>query len=167
MIYRTKVDPWLPMVVSLAFVLPVAIGLYILTSGDGPASIGWILIAAGGLTVAILLVLGWPVTYDPGATRADGEPILLVRGGLLLRYEVPIAWISEVRPSSNPLSSPAWSLDRLEIVYRSPSKLPPSFPLLISPRDRDGFLDELARRAGNLDRDDDRLLRRQDMPAAP
>ncbi len=166
MVYRTKVDAWLPMVASLAFVLPFGIGLYILISGDGPASIGWLLMGVSGFVVVILLLLAWPVNYDPGATRADGEPILRVRGGLLLRYEVPIAWISEVRPSRNPLSSPAWSLDRLEIVYRSPSGLPPSFPLLISPRDRDGFLDELARRAGDLGREGDRLLRRHDAPAA-
>ena len=113
----------------------------------------------------VVLLVGWPMTYDPGATRSDGEPILLVRGGLLLRYEIPIAGISEVRPSNSVLSSPAWSYDRIEVISRSPKGFAGS--MLISPRDRDAFLDDLARRAGDLVRVGDRLTRRQDTHAAP
>jgi hypothetical protein len=89
-------------------------------------------------------MVGWPVDYDPGASGPAGEPVLLVRSGLL-RYKVPLAEISEVLPSAEARSSPAWSLDRLEVVYPTRGGFHRS--LLISPRDRDRFLDELAQRA--------------------
>ena len=92
--------------------------------------------------------------YDPGATGPDGEPILLVRSGRLIRYKIPLAQIREIRPSSELRSSASWSYDRIKVVYgvyRS---------LLISPRDRDRFLDELVRRANHLERVGDSLVRK-------
>ena len=111
-----------------------------------------------------MLLVAWPMTYDPGATRSDGEPILLVRGGLLLRYEIPIAGIREVRPSKSVRSSMSWSYDRVEVISTSPKGFAGS--LLISPRDREAFLDDLAQRARDLVRVGDRLTRRQDTHAA-
>ncbi len=82
---------------------------------------------------------------------------MLVRCGRRLRYRIPLADIREVRPSAELGSSPAsWSYDRLKVVYRSGS-IHRSLP--ISPRDRDGFRDELARRANHLQRDGDSLVR--------
>ena len=79
---------------------------------------------------------------------------MLVRCGRLVRYQIPLAEIREVRPSAELGSSPAsCSYDRIKVkygVYRY---------LLISPRDRDRFLDELARRANHLERDGDSLVR--------
>lgn len=62
--------------------------------------------------------------------------------------------ISEVRPTHNPLSSPALSLDRLHVQYG------PGFlkAVMISPADREGFLEDLAQQAG-LKRAGDRLAR--------
>jgi Bacterial PH domain len=124
-----------------------------------------VLILGPAILLLVLLLVAWPMTYDPGATRSDGEPILLVRGGLLLRYEIPIAGIREVRPSKSVLSSMSWSYDRIEVISRSPKGFAGS--LLISPRDRDAFLDDLVRRAGDLVRVGDRLTRRQETHAAP
>jgi hypothetical protein len=93
----------------------------------------------------------------PWRERSGWGPILLVRSGLL-RYEIPLAQISEVRPSPEAWSSPAWSLDRLKVVYPTRSGFHRS--LLISPRDRDGFLDELARSANNWERIGSSLLRK-------
>jgi hypothetical protein len=172
MVYRSKVDASPALVLSLVFGHPMVIGLYILISGepgDGLAPIGWLFIGATGLLVGIMLLIAWPMTYDPGVTRSDGEPILLVRGGRLLRFEIPIAGISEVRPFSNKMYSSmikmCWSYDRLEVISRSPRGFAGS--LLISPRDRDAFLDELAHRAGSLDRVGDRLVKRHTTPVAP
>ncbi len=157
MVYRTKGDCWSLVVTTM--ILPVA-GLVCLVVGEG--WVGWFLLTVGllvGLLFATILYL-WlaPVEYDPGARGADGEPILLVRCGRLLRYRIPLAEISAVRPSAELLSSPAsWSYDRLKVVYPTRSGVHRS--LLISPRDRDGFLDELARRANHLERDGDSLVR--------
>jgi Bacterial PH domain len=84
---------------------------------------------------------------------------LFVRCGRLTSYKIPLAEISEIRPSAELMSSPAlWSYDRLKVVYSARSGFHRS--LLISPRDRDGFLNELARRANHLERDGDSLARK-------
>ncbi len=61
--------------------------------------------------------------------------------------------IEEVVPSHNPLSSPALSLDRLHVRCRGSV-----FGLLISPRDKQGFLTELVARAPQLRIDGDRAV---------
>jgi PH (Pleckstrin Homology) domain-containing protein len=168
LIYRSKVDRSAMAGLFLPIILPVVLGLAILISDAGDALVGWILlligVVVGPLMGLLLLVFAWPMTYDPDATRSDGEPILLVRGGWLLRYEIPIAGIREVRPTKSILSSMSWSYDRIEVLYRSPKGIGNS--LLISPWDRDAFLDDLVRRAGDLVRAGDRLTRRQDTHVA-
>jgi len=61
--------------------------------------------------------------------------------------------IEEVVPSHNPLSSPALSLDRLHVRCRGSV-----FGLLISPRDKQGFLADLVARAPQLRIDGDRAV---------
>jgi hypothetical protein len=164
MIYHTKVDAGGPVNLLLVGALPAVMGVIILVAGSATEPMGWILLMLSPALVWLFLSIGWPVTYDPGATRADGEPILLVCVGRFLRYEIPLAGISGVRPCASIQSSASWSYDRLEIAYRLPGS---GFgrTLLISPRDRDGFLDELARRAGHLERTGDQLTRRHETHA--
>jgi len=100
-------------------------------------------VLVGGLYVGLV----FPVRYG----LADAY--LVVRFGLC-RQRIPLAAISEVKPTSNPLSAPALSLDRLHIrfgegVFKA---------VMISPADRNRFLDELARKAG-LNREGERLFR--------
>jgi Bacterial PH domain len=83
----------------------------------------------------------------------------------LLRYEIPIAGIKEVRPTNSVASSMSWSYDRIEVLCRS-LKVGYAGSLMISPKDRDAFLDDLGHRTG-LVRVGDRLTRRQDAHAAP
>jgi Bacterial PH domain len=156
MVYRTKGDCWWLVVTTM--ILPAA-GLVCLVEGE--AGLGWGLLTVGLLVALIFATILYlwlaPVEYDPGACGADGDPILLVRCGRRLRYRIPLAEIREVRPSAELGSSPAsWSYDRLKVVYRTGSI---NRSLLISPRDRDGFLDELARRAKHLERDGDSLIK--------
>jgi len=61
---------------------------------------------------------------------------LLVRSGPF-RWRVPIADIVRITPTTNALSSPALSLDRLRIEYGRGSAI------MISPRDKDQFLRDL------------------------
>jgi hypothetical protein len=69
---------------------------------------------------------------------------LLIRSGPF-RFRVPLAEITSVAPSRNPTSSPACSLDRLEIRYRGDRAR-----ILISPVDQAGFLEALARHCRQL-----------------
>jgi hypothetical protein len=68
--------------------------------------------------------------------------LLLIRSGPM-RYKVPLAEIEAVRSTRNPLSSPALSLDRLEITYGRRR-------IMISPEDKPRFLTELRARCPRL-----------------
>jgi hypothetical protein len=104
-------------------------------------------VAEAVLVAGIYLGLIFPMRYGLDDTH------LVVRFGLC-RHRVPLADISEVRPTHNPLSAPSLSLDRLQVQYGTGVFK----AVLISPTDRNLFLDELARKAG-LKREGDRLVR--------
>jgi hypothetical protein len=92
-----------------------------------------------GATFAFVLWVVYGTRY--GFTRRK----LLVRSGPF-RWTVPLRSIDSVRPSRNPLSSPAASLDRLEVRYAERRKR-----ILISPEDKAGFLRALVARAPHLE----------------
>jgi Bacterial PH domain len=165
MVYRTKIGSGFRIFVDWQIGLAV-VGLAFIVGGLAPLewaslTVGLSILTVGLSLIALLLLIVWPMDYDPGASGPDGEPILLVRCGRLVRYKIPLAEIREVRPSAELSSSPAsCSYDRIKVVYgvyRS---------LLISPRDRDRFLDELVSRANHLERDGDSLVRK-DRARAP
>jgi hypothetical protein len=62
-------------------------------------------------------------------------------------WRIPLAQITAVRPSNSLLSSPAMSMDRLEITYGSGRSI------LVSPLDKAGFLALLRRRVPRLGTD--------------
>ncbi len=133
MAHRSKVDWWLFALVATGLALSAGGGAFVLFTAQGTEQL-WI----GGFGVAVSLavvLITWPVRYEIAATE------LRVRSGVL-RWSLPLAWFLEARPSSNPLSAPAWSLRRLRLDYRRPDGRR-GF-LLVSPRDREAFLRELA-----------------------
>ncbi len=73
----------------------------------------------------------------------SGE-LLVIRCGPF-RFRVPLAELDSVEPTSNPLSSPACSLDRLLLRYGSRR-------IMISPADKLGFLAELQIRCPRVKR---------------
>lgn len=143
--YPSKVDWWLALALCLP---PVAIlvvcVLAVLTDATTDLLVS---LAAAAFMAAIYRGLVFPVRYGVDDTH------LMVRFGLC-RRRIPLASIVSVRPSRNPRSSPAMSLDRLCVRYGKGI----FNTVLISPADRRGFLDELARKAGL--RDDGDGLRR-------
>ena len=69
-----------------------------------------------------------------------------------LRWSIPLSSIQSVQPSRSVISGPAWSLDRLRVQTSGES-------LLISPKDRAGFLAALIQQDPALHRDGDRVTR--------
>ena len=130
-VYRSKIDTWLIAVLVPAMVAAGAVGLLATASGT-PATV-W----SGAFIVAIGLGLPWWVLVATHYTFAERE--LVIRSGPF-RWRVPVAEITDVSPTSNPLSSPALSLDRLRIEYGRKRWI------MISPRDREDFLRELEMR---------------------
>lgn len=62
---------------------------------------------------------------------------LIIKSGFMVNKTISIETISEISESNNPLSSPANSLDRLEINYSRKGTI------LISPKNKAGFLNQL------------------------
>jgi len=102
-------------------------------------------ITAASLFPLLLMAFVWAlvlwVLY--GTHYILGAELLLIRSGPM-RYRVPLAEVTSVRPTRNPLSSPALSLDRLEIVYGRRR-------ILISPEEKQRFLAELHARCPHLE----------------
>jgi hypothetical protein len=107
----------------------------------GGLGVGAVAVIASGDLAALGILLGaWvllaalcvPCDY----TLMDAE--LVVRSGFI-KWRVPYDQITRVQPTRNPLSAPAWSLDRIEIGYGSKA-------ILISPADAERFLLSLASR---------------------
>jgi len=124
-VFKSKIDIWLGLVIiiSVLFCLAVTIGM------------AFIMDAAGMLFSIIVLALGvlLPLWILFGTRYVVAEDSLDVKSGPFT-WHIPISSICSVRKTRNPLSSPALSLDRLQIHYQSDKSL------MVSPKDRQGFL---------------------------
>ena len=127
------------MVIGGLLLLVQAANLIIVKGFHHPET--WILCVAFIFYFCILVLLAYPVNYE--ITNSTLE----IRSGILLHYKISLSSIVRVVPTRNPLSSPAWSLDRLRIDYLKNSK---KRVVLISPKDKKTFLSELIERTPSL-----------------
>jgi hypothetical protein len=133
-VYRSKTDAWLVAVVVFSAIASLFGAIVVLFAGF---SVAWALAAfIAGIGAGLPLWLLYSTHY----TLGQGQ--LVVRSGPFT-WRITIADITSVTPTSNPLSSPALSMDRLRIEYGKGASL------MISPRDKNRFLNDLeaARRA--------------------
>jgi hypothetical protein len=107
------------------------------------------------LLISVLLIfLAAFVLWTLYGTRYTlTESILIVQSGPF-RWVIDLEAIMEVFPTRNPLSSPACSLDRLQIRYRKSR-----FGMMISPQDKAGFLRDLVALSPGLKLNGDQVLR--------
>jgi len=143
--YPSKIDWWLVAVLCVPPVAAVAVCVASALAGSITDLLVGVAVAVfvGGFYFGLVV----PMRYGLDDTH------LIVRNGVC-RQRIPLAEISDVYPTRNPLSSPALSLDRLHVQFGQ------GFfkGVMISPADRDLFLDDLAQQAG-LKREGDRLCR--------
>jgi hypothetical protein len=135
LLFPSKVDRWIVWLTAIPLLVSAAAVTSALLAGP-PLSAALLMV---GLEVLIVGFISW--TF--GSTRylvTDRE--VIARSGPF-RWRIEISGIESIRPSRNPLSSPAMSLDRLEIRYGGGRRL------LISPKDREGFLEAIAARSRN------------------
>lgn len=133
--FASKVDPWMRgimgLVVSLGF-LSVPVVMFLLTTqGDVPLLL--LRLLAGCAAASATLVLWTFANTGYEITKSE----LIARSGPF-RWRVRLEAIEAVVPSRAIQSSPALSLDRLEIRHRDSP-----YGTLVSPKDRKGFLDAL------------------------
>jgi len=122
--FRSKVDTWL--LVTLIVSVLVSAGSAFSLLGARSADL-WFAVPAllVGAVLPVWLLLSTHYTITDTDLRVRSGPFT---------WRVPLAEITSVTPTRNPLSSPALSLDRLRIEYGR------GRTLLISPQDREGFL---------------------------
>lgn len=143
--YSSKIDWWIVTILCVPPVAAVSVCAGFAISGAiNDLLVG---IAVAVFVAALYVGVVFPLRYGINETH------LIVRHGLC-RYQIPLADISDVHPTRNPLSSPALSLDRLRIQFGQGLFK----GVMISPAERDRFLNELAKRTG-MQREGDRLLR--------
>lgn len=135
------------MLVIGGVLLPFALGVFQFLFGDKRAA--WSLIFAGVSSGAIVVLLTYPLYYE------IGDALLIIRCGILIRLKIPLDSIEGARPTRNPLSAPAWSLDRLQIDYRKNDGVQYA---LISPEDKTGFMREIASKGTRLKFDGERVV---------
>ena len=127
-VYKSKTDAWLLAILAVA----IAVSLFaaIVTVSDGSAA-AWPMaafIAVIGVGLPIWLLLSTRYTLEPRQLRVQSGPF---------KWHIKVADITSITPSSNALSSPALSLDRLRIDYGSGRSL------MISPRNKEQFLRDI------------------------
>lgn len=135
MVFPSKIDTWLVLVTGAALLLPLVLGVRALQQANFSES----LIAFGSVTavVLVLVLLVVPCRYT---LKSDH---LLIQSGLM-RQRIPYDRITRVEPTSNPLSAPALSLQRVKISYDGLFQL-------VSPVERDRFIEALNHQIAQTD----------------
>jgi hypothetical protein len=146
--YPSKVDGWLGVLIAVAIAIEVVIGVLFLVAPP-TSRVAGLLIAA--VCFAVAGMIAWIVL---GTRYEVGDGALLARSGPF-RFRVPLEGIREVRPTRNPISAPACSLDRLQIDYEVGGR---SRWLLVSPKDKEGFLRALRDAIPRSRIEEDRLV---------
>ena len=148
MVHRAKVDWWVTALLGGLALLEVVAGVAVLVAGLVMEAIAPGLALGIGLPLTAVGVLFGLALWGCYGTRYEVTPSeVIIRSGPF-RSTLPLASIVEVFPTRNPLSAPAPSLDRLQINYRGRGG-EMSFAL-ISPKDKEGFVRDLASAAPRL-----------------
>jgi uncharacterized membrane protein YdbT with pleckstrin-like domain len=147
--YKSKKDVWLIVIIAVAFLITlISLALTLITPGAVQQG-GWVSVVVVVVVWAFVGSIIFPLYYE--ITPSE----LVVRSGIL-HWEIPFSSIQHVHPSHNMLASPALSLDRLRIEYMQNGK---TRFMLISPKDKSGFLRDLAQNSAELEVRGDGIVR--------
>jgi hypothetical protein len=128
--FRSKVDAWLTLVVAAGLVAMWLAPVRRIWAGRTIDSLDII----GPFVATAFIVWVFGGTYY--VITADS---LIVRAGPI-RRTVPLRLVQRLRATHNPLSSPALSLDRIEVTYGAKR-------ILVSPDDKRGFVSAVIKRS--------------------
>jgi len=130
--YPSKVDTWLViLLVGTMLAVLIFVGMDSFKTGDFRPL--WFAVACELVTTGLVLLISFPLRYQLGPEK------IIVQSGVM-RTEVPVSKITGIQKTRNPLSAPAWSLDRLKIAYDNDGY--PAY-IVISPRERERFIETL------------------------
>lgn len=135
--YPSKQDWWIILFAWIPMLATIVLGLYTMIEKASTFS-EQILVFSSCIVVPLFFLWMMITTY-----YLIEEENLVIRFGPFKKI-VPLASIKSVKKTMNPLSSPALSLKRLEISYNTYDMV------LISPKDRDAFIQVLSERCEQL-----------------
>lgn len=124
--FASKVDGWLVPVMLLAFAGMVAALIGVLVEPT-PWPVRIVTAVTVVLVTALLFSVFRNTWYEVGETE-----LRIVSGPF--RWKIPFEDIVEIKPTRNPLSAPALSMDRLKITYGRRKFM------LVSPANKEGFI---------------------------
>ena len=124
-VFRSKIDWWLVLVLLSIPGWQIVMGWTKLAAGSPPVSL-WIAI----VVPALVVIAFFPIRYV-----IEGETVSVQCGLIGWEYTAfRLEDVQSVRSTHNPLASPALSLDRLKVDLGFRGEI------LISPKDKAGFL---------------------------
>ena len=129
--FKSKTDRWLLYVLMAVMVFELVVLGIAATQATSP-------VAALSIAVAALLIVALIGSLLVRTHYTVSGNTLRIASGPF-SWSVPVDQIESVTSTRNPISSPALSLDRLQITYANGRRV------LISPADRDGFLKAIGR----------------------
>ena len=127
--YNSKIDTWLVVLVGLTFGAALIRGVLAIRIDP---SYGIMVLGTLGLALLIAFAFAYPCRYTLT------EDHLLIQSGAI-RMRINYADITDISKSSSILSAPALSLQRVRIDFAERHQL-------VSPMQRDRFMDELRQR---------------------
>lgn len=126
-VYYSKIDWWIIATIASSIMLTTVLGLFLM---DQTKIGGYICIGTAILTLALFILFTFPCKYTLTKDR------VLIQCGIL-KQEALYSQIISIKNSSNPISAPALSLQRVEIKLKTGFKI-------ISPNNREQFIKELS-----------------------
>lgn len=124
-VFKSKIDWWLVVLILVIFGYPII---------DGILSKDYVLSLVFGLILLVFYFLSKTIRY-----KIDSENLII------WNTKINIHSIRKIYRTNNPLSSPALSLDRIAVVYNTYDEV------LISPREREEFIQELLKINPNIE----------------
>ncbi len=125
--------------IGLELVIPISLifgAVVLLTLSINPPWMGIVII----LPIIIFVAHMFVSTY-----YTIEQDILTIKCGFLYNNTIDITTIKKITESNNPISSPATSLDRLEIIYNKYDSV------IISPKHKTEFINEIIKLNPNVE----------------
>ncbi len=123
-VFESKIDLWFYLLISLL----ILVSIFVLHKAIRQPSLVNLVVSL----ITAVLGVGLPLWLLASTKYILSDNELIVKSGPVNRL-IPLESIVSVKETHNPISSPALSLDRLEIKYGNNQRI------LISPKDKQGF----------------------------
>ncbi|MGM0842772.1 MAG: PH domain-containing protein [Bacillota bacterium] len=136
--FKSRKDWWLSLIVWTTMIFGIGSGIYAIID-KAPIALDLIITLTLCVLLPLFVLWMWVTTY-----YVVDENNLIIRFGPFKKI-IPLDTVKSVRKTTNPISSPALSLKRLEIVYGYYNSV------LISPIHRDEFIEILSKRCKNIE----------------